>query len=54
MRRTGEAAQANRDIILGIKIQVGSNMNGKYSLPFLKIAPPADREAVRRLRPMRT
>ena len=38
MRRTGEAAQANRDIILGIKIQVGSNMNGKYSLPFLKIA----------------
>ncbi len=38
MRRTGEAAQANRDIILGIKVQVGSNMNGKYSLPFLKIA----------------
>ena len=38
MRRTGEAAQANRDIILGVKIQVGSNMNGKYSLPFLKIA----------------
>jgi len=38
MRRTGEAPQANRDIILGIKVQVGSNMNGKYSLPFLKIA----------------
>jgi dihydroorotase len=38
MRRTGEAARANRDIILGIKVQVGSNMNGKYSLPFLKIA----------------
>jgi dihydroorotase len=38
MQRTGEAAVANRDIILGIKFQVGSNMNGKYSLPFLKIA----------------
>jgi dihydroorotase len=38
MRRTGEAAQANRDIILGIKFQVGANMNGRYSLPFLKIA----------------
>ena len=38
MQRTGEAAVANRDIILGVKFQVGSNMNGKYSLPFLKIA----------------
>jgi len=38
MQQTGEAALANRDIILGIKFQVGSNMNGKYSLPFLKIA----------------
>ena len=38
MQQTGEAAVANRDIILGIKFQVGSNMNGKYSLPFLKIA----------------
>jgi dihydroorotase len=38
MRRTGEAAQKNRDIILGVKFQVGSNMNGKYSLDFLKIA----------------
>ncbi len=38
MQQTGEAAMANRDIILGIKFQVGSNMNGKYSLPFLKIA----------------
>ena len=28
----------NRDIILGVKFQVGSNMNGKYSLEFLKIA----------------
>ncbi len=38
MRQTGEAAVGNRDIILGVKFQVGSNMNGKYSLPFLKIA----------------
>jgi dihydroorotase len=38
MGKTGEAAVANHDIILGIKFQVGSNMNGKYSLPFLKIA----------------
>jgi dihydroorotase len=38
MRATGEAAQANRDIIVGVKFQVGSNMNGRYSLDFLKIA----------------
>src|SRR5258706_7039305 len=38
MRRTGEAVVANRDILLGIKLQVGSNMNGRYSLDFLKIA----------------
>lgn len=38
MQRTGEAAVANHDLILGVKFQVGSNMNGKYSLPFLKIA----------------
>ncbi len=38
MRRTGEAAVANRDILLGVKFQVGSNMNGRYSLEFLKIA----------------
>jgi dihydroorotase len=38
MRQTGTAAQVNRDIILGIKFQVGTNMNGKYSLEFLKIA----------------
>jgi hypothetical protein len=37
MRKTGEAAVANRDIILGIKFQVGLNMNGKYSLPFLRL-----------------
>ena len=35
---TGKAAVENRDIILGVKFQVGSNMNGRYSPPFLKIA----------------
>ena len=38
MEPTGAAAVENADIILGVKIQVGSNMNGEYSLPFLKIA----------------
>ncbi len=38
MEKTGQSAVANSDIILGIKLQVGSNMNGRYSLPFLKIA----------------
>jgi dihydroorotase len=38
MRRTGEAAAANRDILLGVKVYVGSNMNGRYSLDFLRIA----------------
>ena len=38
MKPTGETAVANRDLILGVKLQVGSNMNGRYSLDFLKIA----------------
>jgi dihydroorotase len=38
MKRTGEAVVANRDILLGVKFQVGSNMNGRYSLDFLKVA----------------
>ena len=38
MRRTGETAVANRDIIIGVKFQVGSNINGRWSLDFLKIA----------------
>jgi dihydroorotase len=38
MPRTGEAVAANRDILLGVKVYVGSNMNGKYSFDFLKIA----------------
>jgi dihydroorotase len=38
MDATGRAAQENSDIVLGVKIQVGSNMNGRYSLDFLKVA----------------
>ncbi len=38
MRQTGETAAANKDIILGVKFQVGANMNGRYSYDFLKIA----------------
>jgi len=38
MDRTGRAAQENSDIVLGVKVQIGSNMNGRYSLEFLKIA----------------
>jgi dihydroorotase len=38
MKRTGQTVTANKDILLGIKLQVGSNMNGRYSYDFLKIA----------------
>src|SRR5690606_13016972 len=38
VKRTGSTIAANRDILLGIKLQVGSNMNGRYSYDFLKIA----------------
>jgi dihydroorotase len=38
MKRTGETVLANRDVLLGVKLQAGSNMNGRYSLDFLKIA----------------
>lgn len=38
MKRTGETVAANRDILLGVKLQAGSNMNGRYSYDFLKIA----------------
>jgi dihydroorotase len=38
MDRTGRAAAENSDIVLGVKIQIGANMNGRYSLEFLKIA----------------
>jgi dihydroorotase len=37
-KRTGETVTTNKDILLGIKLQVGSNMNGRYSYDFLKIA----------------
>jgi dihydroorotase len=38
MKRTGETVVSNRDILLGVKFQVGANMNGRYSYDFLKIA----------------
>jgi dihydroorotase len=38
MKPTGAVVSANRDILLGVKVQVGSNMQGRYSLDFLKIA----------------
>jgi dihydroorotase len=38
MRATGETATRNRDIILGVKIQVGSNMSGRFSPELFKIA----------------
>ena len=37
MRRTGEAARANHDVVIGIKVFVGANMNGRYSYDFMKI-----------------
>jgi dihydroorotase len=36
--RTAKAVADNRDILLGVKFQVGSNMNGRYSLEMLKAA----------------
>jgi dihydroorotase len=38
MKRTGETVVANKDILLGVKVQIGSNMNGRYSYDFMKIA----------------
>lgn len=38
IKRTGETVVRDRDILLGVKLQVGSNMNGRYSYDFLKIA----------------
>jgi dihydroorotase len=45
MRQTGETVQKNRDILLGVKVYVGTNMNGgmgtggwgRHGLDFLKI-----------------
>lgn len=38
MKQTGETVLANRDILLGVKVQIGSNMQGRYSADFMKIA----------------
>jgi dihydroorotase len=38
IKRTAEAVQANSDIVLGVKVYAGTNMNGRYSLDFMKIA----------------
>ena len=38
IERTGRAVLDNRDILLGVKFQVGSNMNGRYSFDLLKVA----------------
>ena len=38
MRPTADAIKANPDSLLGVKVQIGVNMNGKYSPEFLKIA----------------
>lgn len=38
MRQTAEAIQNNRETLLGVKVQIGANMNGRYSPEFLKIA----------------
>ncbi len=37
-RVTGAAVKANPDILLGVKVQIGKNMNGKYSPEFMKIS----------------
>ena len=37
-KQTAAAVLENRDFVLGVKVYVGFNMNGKYSLEFLKIA----------------
>ncbi|MBV6433363.1 MAG: Deacetylase [Bryobacteraceae bacterium] len=35
---TGKTVEKNRDILLGVKFQVGTNMNGRYSFEMLKAA----------------
>ncbi|MCC6857106.1 MAG: amidohydrolase/deacetylase family metallohydrolase [Bryobacterales bacterium] len=37
VKETGQAVEKNRDIVLGVKVYVGANMNGRYSLDFMKI-----------------
>ena len=38
MRPTGETVANNRDVLLGVKVQIGANMEGRYGMDFLKIA----------------
>lgn len=38
MKSTGEAVINNKDILIGVKVQVGSNMSGKYSFDLFKVA----------------
>jgi len=38
MKPTAEVIAANRDILLGVKVQVGSNMSGRYSPDLFRIA----------------
>ena len=37
-KQTAAAVTEHRDHVLGVKVYVGTNMNGRYSLDFLKIA----------------
>jgi hypothetical protein len=37
------AVSANRDILLGVKVQIGSNMQGRYGSDFRK-GTPQERE----------
>jgi dihydroorotase len=37
-KQTAAAVLENREFVLGVKVYVGRNMNGRYSLDFLKIA----------------
>lgn len=38
MRQTGEVVSKNPDVLLGVKVQIGANMQGRYSMDFLRIA----------------
>ena len=38
MKNTGEAVVNNKDILIGVKVQVGFNMSGKYSFDLFKVA----------------
>jgi dihydroorotase len=38
MKNTGETVLKNKDILIGVKVQVGFNMSGKYSFDLFKVA----------------